>query len=299
MGRFLHLGAWILSLAIAAPACTGLKRKKSTARSSPEAAAPFDLTAPEISNQPTDLTIDAGLALEFTVAAIALTEPSYQWYLNDVAIDGATASTYSKAIPSFDDEGIYKVVVSNSAGSVTSSAVRFQINRGYMATRFDGSRASGTNNLLKKDSKNNLYVAFTFSSASLSLHAGTETLTRVGSTDGVLVKYDAGGNFKWLRHFAASSSIVLSDLAIDSSNNVVVSGITGSSATTLYDQDGVTVQTIANLAAPQSFIAKFSSAGSFAFCKTLKADTFQTVQEIEIEPQRRHAVDLRAARLQE
>ncbi len=47
---------------------------------------------------------------------------SYQWQNNGAAISGATASTYQTAVTTASDNGsLFTVVVSNSAGSVTSN----------------------------------------------------------------------------------------------------------------------------------------------------------------------------------
>ena len=49
--------------------------------------------------------------------------PTYQWYLNDEPIDGATGRTDYQVALWADDEGVIKVVVSNELGEVESDEV--------------------------------------------------------------------------------------------------------------------------------------------------------------------------------
>ena len=65
-----------------------------------------------------------GDAVTFTVAASTTDEGtlSYQWYKDDVAIDGATDATYTIDAAADTDAGSYKVVVTNTNGTATATA---------------------------------------------------------------------------------------------------------------------------------------------------------------------------------
>jgi hypothetical protein len=65
-------------------------------------------------------TIDEGETLHLTVSAFGSFPLSYQWKKNNVNIQGATSSIYSKANLVSGDAGSYKCLVSNSYGSVAS-----------------------------------------------------------------------------------------------------------------------------------------------------------------------------------
>jgi hypothetical protein len=85
--------------------------------------------APTITTQPANQTVTAGQAATFTVAATGTAPLSYQWRRNGTAITGATSSTYSTPATSSSDNGAqFTVVVSNTAGSVTSSAATLTVN---------------------------------------------------------------------------------------------------------------------------------------------------------------------------
>jgi hypothetical protein len=78
---------------------------------------------PVITTQPQDVAVPAGQAVSFTVAAASATPLAYQWLRNGVIIDGATANAWTIPATTYASNGhLYSVVVSNSAGSVTSAA---------------------------------------------------------------------------------------------------------------------------------------------------------------------------------
>ena len=78
-------------------------------------------TAPVITNQPQSITVSEGNSASFSVTASGSQPLSYQWRKNTVNISGATNSTYTIPAVTTGDAGNYSVVVSNSAGSVTSN----------------------------------------------------------------------------------------------------------------------------------------------------------------------------------
>ena len=79
------------------------------------------VTAPTITTQPTTTTVTVGSSATLSVIANG-TSPTYQWYLNGTAISSATNSTYTIPAAASKDAGFYTVAVTNSAGTVTSSA---------------------------------------------------------------------------------------------------------------------------------------------------------------------------------
>ena len=104
--------------------------------------------APTITTQPIAQTITAGATVTFTVTATG-TSPNYQWKKNGINITGgtgATTSSYTTPAMGYAGNGaVYSVVVSNSAGSVTSSSATLTVNKtstaqsyGYVANASDG-----------------------------------------------------------------------------------------------------------------------------------------------------------------
>ena len=85
-------------------------------------------TAPTITTQPSSSSVAAGSAASFSVVAGGTAPLSYQWRKDGVAISGATSSTYSISSTATSDAGSYTVVVTNSAGTVTSNAASLTVN---------------------------------------------------------------------------------------------------------------------------------------------------------------------------
>ncbi|MBV9885281.1 MAG: pyrrolo-quinoline quinone [Acidobacteria bacterium] len=85
--------------------------------------------APTITTQPVSQSVTAGQTAIFTVVAAGSPTLTYQWQRNNANVSGATAATYSTAATSTSDSGAtFDVVVSNSAGSVTSINATLTVN---------------------------------------------------------------------------------------------------------------------------------------------------------------------------
>ncbi len=82
---------------------------------------------PVISTHPASVTVNAGQNITLTVAASGSPAPSYQWRFNGGAIGGATNSSLILNNVQAAGAGSYDVVVSNSAGSVTSNAATVSV----------------------------------------------------------------------------------------------------------------------------------------------------------------------------
>ena len=76
---------------------------------------------PMITNQPPDRAVNQGANATFTVGATGAAPLSYQWRFEGTNIAAATASSYTRTNAQPAHEGDYDAVVTNVAGSVTSS----------------------------------------------------------------------------------------------------------------------------------------------------------------------------------
>ena len=85
-------------------------------------------TGPTIATQPQAQTVTAGAGATFTVAANGTGPLSYQWMKGATDIAGATNASYTIAATAAADAGSYSVKVSNSVGTVTSSAAVLTVN---------------------------------------------------------------------------------------------------------------------------------------------------------------------------
>jgi hypothetical protein len=85
--------------------------------------------APTITTQPASQTVNAGQTATFSVLATGTSPMSYQWRKNGTNITGATASSYTTPATTTTDTGsTFSVIVSNSAGNVTSNNATLTVN---------------------------------------------------------------------------------------------------------------------------------------------------------------------------
>lgn len=119
-------------------------------------------SAPVITIQPAARSVVAGGAVSMEASAIGVPAPSYQWRKNGTAVSGATNATLSLAAAQVADAGAYDVVVSNSAGSVTSSSASLRVAARSYAGVYFGTFASGQGSLalLVRDDNSGVMLGF-------------------------------------------------------------------------------------------------------------------------------------------
>lgn len=80
-------------------------------------------TPPTISSQPASLTNNAGGNPTFSVTAAGTAPLKYQWYFNtNATLVNATNTSLPLSNVQLSDAGYYRVIITNSSGSVTSSS---------------------------------------------------------------------------------------------------------------------------------------------------------------------------------
>jgi len=90
---------------------------------------PAAAVSPSITTQPVGRTVTAGQTAAFSVAVTGTAPFSYQWYKNTTPISGATSSSYTTPATTTSDNGaLFKAIVTNSAGSVTSASATLTVN---------------------------------------------------------------------------------------------------------------------------------------------------------------------------
>ena len=101
--------------------------------------------APAITTQPASQTVTTGQTATFTVAATGTAPLSYQWQKNGANIAGATSSSYTTPVTTTADTGsTFDVMVSNTAGSVTSAAATLTVSAAAVAPTITAQPASQT-----------------------------------------------------------------------------------------------------------------------------------------------------------
>jgi endonuclease/exonuclease/phosphatase family metal-dependent hydrolase len=83
--------------------------------------------APVIVTQPQNRTNTVGTTAEFSVIALGAEPLNYQWRLNGTNISGANTNHHAIASVQTNDAGNYTVIVTNTAGSITSSVATLTV----------------------------------------------------------------------------------------------------------------------------------------------------------------------------
>jgi DNA-binding beta-propeller fold protein YncE len=116
--------------------------------------------APTITTQPTSRSVTAGQTATFSVAASGTAPLAYQWQKNNANISGATSASYTTPATAITDNGAtFRVLISNSAGSVTSAGATLTVSGSTATLRPDViltalSYANGTFNCTVKNQGN-------------------------------------------------------------------------------------------------------------------------------------------------
>jgi len=140
--------------------------------------------APSITTQPASQAVNVGSTVSFNVVATGTPAPTYQWRKSGTAILGATAPTLTFASVSTADAADYSVVVSNSAGSVTSAIATLTVST--------SGTSGGTNNNYTSTNQTIPGHLTNVSAQALPAQQGNQSLsmtfTVTGATKSVLVR---------------------------------------------------------------------------------------------------------------
>ncbi|PYU18492.1 MAG: hypothetical protein DMG32_26165, partial [Acidobacteria bacterium] len=130
----------LLAIGIVNAGCGGYGARATNASSTAGSS-----TAPSIATQPASQTVTAGQTATFTLVAAGTAPLIYQWMKGGAAILGATSSSYTTpATTSADNGSQFTVVVSNTAGNVTSNAATLTVSAAAVAPSIATQPASQT-----------------------------------------------------------------------------------------------------------------------------------------------------------
>ena len=103
------------------------------------------LASPSIVNPPQDLTLTNGSSGSMSVVASGTAPLSYQWRFNATNLPAATGSSLGFSNVNTSQAGPYQVVVTNIAGSVTSSVATLTVQAPITSLLTNGSFETGAN----------------------------------------------------------------------------------------------------------------------------------------------------------
>jgi len=169
-----------------------------------------------------------------------------QIFFNDALFAGATsfsnsASTYyNSAIIKFDSSGAFQWKQQIEGEIYTVGITSYAYNMYY---RWGG---------LDMDSAGNIYATGSFVSGD-TLEVGSLTATSYGGLDAYLVKFNSSGTPQWLRHGGGTSSDYGSDVAVDNSGNVFLTG---------WGYGSMLFGSISMSATGYTYVVRYNSSGS-------------------------------------
>ncbi len=163
------------------------------------------------------------------------------------------------------------VLLALSIITSSSFAQNFQWAKSFGSNGYD----DGTSITL--DASGNIYAIGVFSNTvDFDPSISTSTLTSNGSNDIYITKFDALGNFIWVRSFGSTGAEFSTNVKTDATGNVYVAG---SFQGTVDFDPGVGTVTLTS-ASTSGFIAKFATNGNFVFVKDMSV---LTVDEITLD----------------
>jgi len=124
------------------------------------------------------------------------------------------------------------------------------------------------------DAEKNIYIGGTFQG---SVNFGTQTLVATHE-DGFIAKYDAAGNFLWVKQLEGSNYERVRDLAIDNQENIYVAGTYSSDHAMLEPfQFGTEIYSV------HGFIARLSKDGTVEWANALEDSEGNYVMSVDVD----------------
>ncbi|CAN5354762.1 hypothetical protein BH11PSE11_BH11PSE11_22410 [soil metagenome] len=122
------------------------------------------------------------------------------------------------------------------------------------ATNFGGAGASAQASSVALDGAGNVHVAGFFIGANLT----TPALTKIGSSDALVVKLNSSGTMTWAKNFGgASAGVQANGIAVDSSNNIYLGGRFGTAS--------LTSPVLTKIGSQDGFAFKLDSSGNITW----------------------------------
>ena len=221
--------------------------------------------APMITSQPTSQTVTAAANVVIRVLAQGSAPLFYQWQKDGAAMANATNSALVwESVPE-SATGDYRVVVSNSAGSVASAAARLTVIAASTGTRPEfawiqtgGGSGDDAGSGVAVDAQGNCFVVGCFTGVATF---GVMSATSAGGNDVFVAKYTKDGIPEWVRRAGGSGNDGGNKVAVDASGNcLVVGGFSG--VATFGD---IVLTSAGDL---DMFVAKYSPAGDLLWVRS-------------------------------
>jgi Beta-propeller repeat len=129
-----------------------------------------------------------------------------------------------------------------------------------------GDSGSDYSSDIEVDSFGNIYATGYYDSSTFRIYDSLDnlfatTLSNSGNTDSFVVKYSISGLPQWLTRIAGTDPEVATNIAVDSSNQIIVSGYYESNPLSIYNEDATLFNTLANSGVSDIYIVKYDANG--------------------------------------
>ena len=160
-------------------------------------------------------------------------------------------------------------------GSITCLVVKYNSSGTPLWARRIGGSLNAVANRVITDSSENIIVVGGYTSDPLNIYAadGTTvsfTLPNSGDNDGLIVKYDSNGTLLWARRIGGTGSDSIISGSIDSSGNIIVTGLYSASPLNIFAADGTTVSfTLTSSGTFDTYLVKYDSNGTLLWARRM------------------------------
>lgn len=153
-----------------------------------------------------------------------------------------------------------------SAGSSDVYIAELTSGGSFISARRAGGASADEAGDLAVDSSGSVYVTGNFKGAAdFDPGSATATLTSAGDSDAFVLKLDSSANYQWAKRIGGSKRDRGTDIALDASANIY---LTGHFAGSVDFDPGSDVQTLSSSGGTSdAFVAKFSSGGAFNWAR--------------------------------
>jgi hypothetical protein len=173
-----------------------------------------------------------------------------------------TGSTYSTS--GIATSSAYQTsFVSGGSTSTSMYIAKFSSSGNLRWSTYFGSNTTDAGEAITADDSNNIYVAGSSNSIYGLGTSGSFRSFSAGKDDAVLAKFSPSGSLTWATYYGGSNYDEATDIAVDTSNNIILLGKTVSSS--LIASSGA-FQTFNKGPSGEAFVAKFSNSGSRLWC---------------------------------
>jgi hypothetical protein len=177
-----------------------------------------------------------------------------------VAVDAVGNCYIVGSFSSIYDLSIDSITLTNAYAAYKDIFIaKYDINGNVIWAKSAGGTRDDVATNVEVDELGNIYVTGYFYSVSISFDSITLTKNSSESRcDLFLAKYDSNGNLLWVKYSGDQSDAIGNSLAVDASNNVILTGFMGGSSV-VFDSISIVNTGL--------FIAKFNSSGNLIWIK--------------------------------